>query len=128
MAERRGWLALPRWTRLGVTIFGAIVILGLIGSAVGDDEEDTIRTSTTTTTKPATTVATTTTTTVLPATTSPPPETTRAPVTTAGRAVRQGVTPGAFCTPEGAEGVTNAGVAMVCTVSGGESRPRWRAA
>ncbi|MEQ6897919.1 DUF1524 domain-containing protein [Microbacterium sp. KR10-403] len=38
------------------------------------------------------------------------------------------VHPGAFCTPEGARGVTVKGTAMRCTLKGGDSRARWRSA
>jgi hypothetical protein len=38
------------------------------------------------------------------------------------------VHPGAFCSPEGAAGVTSAGTAMVCKPSATDSRARWRAA
>jgi hypothetical protein len=39
-----------------------------------------------------------------------------------------GVHPGAFCSPEGALGVTDAGTAMVCSTKPGDSRARWRSA
>jgi hypothetical protein len=39
-----------------------------------------------------------------------------------------GVHPGAFCSPEGATGVTSAGTPMVCSTKPGESRARWRSA
>jgi hypothetical protein len=38
------------------------------------------------------------------------------------------VTPGAFCSPEGATGVTSAGTPMRCTLKAGEEQPRWRSA
>jgi serine/threonine protein kinase len=38
------------------------------------------------------------------------------------------VTPGAFCSPEGATGVTSAGTPMRCTLKAGEDQPRWRSA
>lgn len=41
---------------------------------------------------------------------------------------QQVVTPGAFCSPEGATGVTSAGTPMVCTTTATDSRARWRAA
>ncbi|MGH3390811.1 MAG: protein kinase domain-containing protein, partial [Actinomadura sp.] len=40
----------------------------------------------------------------------------------------QVVTPGAFCAPEGATGVTSAGTPMRCTRKAGEDQPRWRSA
>jgi hypothetical protein len=39
-----------------------------------------------------------------------------------------GVHPGAFCSPEGATGVTNTGTPMVCSTKPGDSRARWRSA
>lgn len=46
----------------------------------------------------------------------------------AGTAVAQqtGVTPGAFCTPQGATGTTSAGTVLTCTVVAGETQPRWQ--
>lgn len=44
------------------------------------------------------------------------------PLGTAPAAVRAG----AYCSPEGARGVTNAGTAMRCTRLAGEARARWR--
>ena len=41
-------------------------------------------------------------------------------------AQQAGVTPGAFCTPQGASGTTSAGTAVVCSLQAGESQPRWR--
>jgi hypothetical protein len=38
----------------------------------------------------------------------------------------QVVHPGAFCSPEGAQGVTSAGTPMTCKTSSGDSRARWR--
>ena len=38
------------------------------------------------------------------------------------------VTPGAFCSPQGARGVTTTGLAMVCTTTATDSRARWRQA
>jgi hypothetical protein len=40
----------------------------------------------------------------------------------------QGVTPGAFCSPEGAKGQTVTGIRMTCTRTAGDERARWRAA
>lgn len=59
-----------------------------------------------------------------PTTQKPPPPkpTTHAP------APARTVTPGAFCSPEGAVGVTSTGKAMRCTLKAGEDRARWRAA
>lgn len=36
------------------------------------------------------------------------------------------VTPGAFCSPVGARGITSAGTPMQCTLKPGETRARWR--
>lgn len=41
---------------------------------------------------------------------------------------RQGVHPGAFCSPEGALGYTSAGTLMRCSFKAGDIRARWRAA
>jgi hypothetical protein len=38
------------------------------------------------------------------------------------------VTPGAFCSPEGATGTTADGTTVFCTRTAGEDQPRWRAA
>ncbi|HHV22702.1 MAG TPA: DUF1524 domain-containing protein [Propionibacterium sp.] len=38
-----------------------------------------------------------------------------------------GVSPGAFCSPEGAPGLSRTGAPMRCTQLSGETRPRWRA-
>lgn len=40
--------------------------------------------------------------------------------------VQQGVRPGAFCSPEGARGVTSKGTPMVCSTKPGDIRARWR--
>jgi hypothetical protein len=42
-------------------------------------------------------------------------------------AVRAGVHPGAFCSPEGAYGTTSKGTPMRCTSRGGD-QARWRSA
>ncbi len=39
-----------------------------------------------------------------------------------------GVSPGAFCSPEGAPGLSRTGAPMRCTQLASETRPRWRAA
>jgi hypothetical protein len=39
-----------------------------------------------------------------------------------------GVHPGAFCSPEGALGLTNKGTLMRCKPSATDSRDRWRKA
>jgi hypothetical protein len=58
------------------------------------------------------------------------PTTKAAPKTTAPAGGGGGsvVTPGAFCSPVGATGVTKAGTRMRCTLKAGEDRARWRAA
>jgi len=38
------------------------------------------------------------------------------------------VTPGAFCSPDGATGVTVKGTSMICSTKPGETRDRWRKA
>src|SRR4051794_28785495 len=38
------------------------------------------------------------------------------------------VTPGAFCSPQGATGHTSTGLAMTCTTTASDSRARWRQA
>jgi hypothetical protein len=42
--------------------------------------------------------------------------------------VRQGVHPGAFCSPGGALGMTKKGKLMRCTSTATDDRNRWRAA
>ncbi|WP_344060836.1 HNH endonuclease family protein [Terrabacter lapilli] len=46
----------------------------------------------------------------------------------AAPAPRQGVHPGAFCSPAGALGYTSAGTLMRCSYKAGDTRARWRAA
>ena len=46
--------------------------------------------------------------------------------TTLAAGTQRGVTPGAFCSPEEAHGVTSTGKRMECTKEG-DSRARWRA-
>jgi hypothetical protein len=64
-----------------------------------------------------------------PATQAPPPPATEAP-----SAPDDFVTPGAFCTPEGATGSTSTGLKMICSSTNaegepyGEGRNRWRRA
>ena len=85
----------------------------------------------TSTAAPLTTVTAPTTTTTIATTTAAPttlPETTAAPTT----ALADGVTPGAFCAPEGASGKTSKGTDMICASTKkdgtpyGEGRSRWR--
>jgi hypothetical protein len=47
---------------------------------------------------------------------------------TGGSSSTVGVHPGAFCSPQGATGVTSAGTPMVCSTKPGDSRARWRSA
>lgn len=65
-----------------------------------------------------------------PQTTAPIVQRTTAPPlrprTTTPPAERQGVHPGAFCSPEGALGRTVDGVAMSCQLKAGERQARWR--
>ncbi|MEV0392004.1 hypothetical protein [Polymorphospora rubra] len=63
-------------------------------------------------------------------TTAQPKRTTAAPRTTkpTTASVQQGVTPGAFCKPAGAMGMTKTGKLMQCKTSPTDSRLRWRAA
>ena len=145
----RGW---PRWAKWAA---GGAVALLLIAAGVsgGEDDDQPVsvvgQVETTLTLPVPTTLASTTTvppTTVPPTTAAPTtvttPATTRAtvaatappvtpaptaPATTATPAVREGVTPGAFCSPGGARGVTNTGVAMTCTSTATDERNRWRA-
>lgn len=65
---------------------------------------------------------------------APPPPAAAAPAVTSQPAdpapatsgPRQGVHPGAFCSPEGATGVTSTGRSMACIARDGEPRARWR--
>ncbi|GAA1286761.1 hypothetical protein Psi02_53450 [Planotetraspora silvatica] len=60
----------------------------------------------------------------------PVPKPTRKPVPKPAKkppAVRAGVHPGAFCSPEGAYGTTSKGTPMRCT-SRGRDQARWRSA
>lgn len=59
--------------------------------------------------------------------TQPLPPTT-APDDPAGQPTATGVSPGAFCKPEGAPGLSRSGAPMRCTQLEGETRPRWRTA
>ncbi|WP_433213167.1 hypothetical protein ACQP00_01475 [Dactylosporangium sp. CS-047395] len=66
-------------------------------------------------------------------TTKPPAPKTTAPAAPKTTAPPAGgpvgnVTPGAFCSPEGAIGYTSKGTMMRCTQKPGEKQPRWRAA
>lgn len=152
-ASVRAW---PRWAKWTVGGVVALVIL-VATTGGGDDDtpvsvvgqvETTLTLPVVTTVAPTTTVLATTippptippttqapTTVTTPATTqatvaaTAPPVTPAptAPATTAAPAVRQGVTPGAFCSPGGASGLTNTGVAMTCTSTATDERNRWRA-
>jgi hypothetical protein len=46
----------------------------------------------------------------------------------AALAQQSGVTPGAFCSPEGASGTTTTGTPMLCARQGGETQARWHEA
>jgi hypothetical protein len=61
-------------------------------------------------------------------TTASAPKTTAAPKTTTTAAVQTTVTPGAYCSVEGATGLTSKGTKMVCKTTATDSRLRWRAA
>ncbi|GAA2479912.1 hypothetical protein [Winogradskya humida] len=50
------------------------------------------------------------------------------PTTTAPPPAPAVVRPGAFCSPEGATGITRKGTPMICTRKPGEERARWRKA
>ena len=50
------------------------------------------------------------------------------PTTTDDPSVRQGVTAGAFCSPEGARGRTSTGIPMECVKAASDDRARWRQA
>jgi len=54
--------------------------------------------------------------------------TTTAPTQPREEPTQQGVTPGAFCSPRGAFGVTSTGKLMLCGPSATDSKNRWRAA
>lgn len=56
---------------------------------------------------------------------TPTPIPAAAPAAPSGE-VQQGVRPGAFCSPEGARGVTSKGTPMVCSKKPGDIRARWR--
>lgn len=143
VAAVRGW---PRWAKW--TAGAAVGVVLIAAAASGGEDEDrpvplvgnvattltlplastvpappVTQATTTEATAPATTQAPAPTAATVPATTAA-----TAPVTTAARPVQQGVTPGAFCSPGGASGVTNTGVSMSCTTSATDSRNRWRSA
>jgi len=61
-------------------------------------------------------------------TTTSAPKTTAATKTTTSAAVQTTVTPGAYCSVEGATGLTSKGTKMVCKTTATDSRLRWRAA
>jgi len=60
-----------------------------------------------------------------PVPTTPTPVPAAAPAAPSG-GIQQGVRPGAFCSPEGARGVTSKGTPMVCSTKPGDPRARWR--
>lgn len=62
-----------------------------------------------------------------PAKTTRPPTRKPSPKPTTP-AVQQGVTPGAFCSTQGARGLSKTGKPMVCTTTATDERKRWRAA
>ncbi|MFI9382980.1 hypothetical protein [Kutzneria sp. NPDC052558] len=153
-ALARWWWRTPVWSRLLTSVGGGFVALmvlfGLFGPKVPAQQPGaqpvvatitttatTIGTTTTSSTAPTTTSTTTTTTEAPappPATHQPPPAThqpappppTEAPAPPPSEPVY--VTPGAFCSTEGATGVTKTGKPMVCSRTATDSRLRWRAA
>lgn len=67
----------------------------------------------------------------VPVVVSPQPSATRAArpaVTPDADGIHRQVSPGAYCSPEGALGTTDTGTPMVCRLTPGADRPRWRAA
>jgi hypothetical protein len=151
-----GW---PLWAKIAMPI-AAVALIGGAAGAGGDDrpepirtvvEDDADRSDSTTTVVVTTTVAdapatptTLSTTTAAPVATPaptaappttevPPPPPTDAPPETQPPATDY-VTPGAFCSPTGATGVTVTGKAMICSSTNAEgvpyegSRSRWRSA
>ena len=85
---------------------GIVLVVFALTAGCGDDEEDTPTTIPTTT----------------PTSASP------APSTTVPATVARGVVDGAVCSPPGARGTTQAGLALVCTQIAGGSETRWRPA
>ena len=83
-----------------------LLVASVLTGACGDDEDDTP------TTVPS----------------SAPTTGPSAPTTTVPATVIQGVTDGAVCSPAGARGTTQAGLAMVCTQVAGGNETRWRPA
>ncbi|WP_091547833.1 hypothetical protein [Modestobacter sp. DSM 44400] len=59
---------------------------------------------------------------------APPPQPAPAPAPAPEPAPARAVTPGAFCSPEGATGYTVKGTPMVCSTKPGDVRARWRSA
>lgn len=53
---------------------------------------------------------------------------TPAPADAGTVSTQQVVTPGAFCSPQGATGITVTGLAQICTTTATDSQLRWRAA
>lgn len=150
-----GFRRWPRWAQWMAGVFGVLLLVGVAGASEQDNKAKPgagdIQTTLTlpeavTTTAAPTTIASTSTlpasTTLAPTTTAvsttrPPVASTVAPTTsspatspstTRAPAVHQGVTPGAFCSPGGALGVTSTGVDMVCTTTATDDRNRWRRA
>ena len=91
--------------------------LGLLMAACGSSKTVAATTTTHGTAAHASTVPTTAPTTTTSTTTAP---TTTAPTTTTY------VHAGAYCSPDGATGVTASGTAMICKTSPTDSRDRWR--
>jgi Protein of unknown function (DUF2510) len=142
----------PLWLRIALPIALVLIVVGAIGAVAGGGSSDSgtnanaqdaapiitsatnpVPSSTSTTAVPTT----------LPPTTVPPtePPTTAPPATappapapseTPAPAAQQVVTPGAFCSPVGATGVTSAGTPMVCSATSASgtpyTQPRWRSA
>jgi hypothetical protein len=140
----------PLWARIAIPVVAALVVIGVIvalsgGSSSSEKPRNTSHNAPIVTAAPATTEATTTvppTTvppTTVPPTTAPPP--TQPPATAPPAPVTEApppppaqnvVTPGAFCSPVGATGVTSAGTPMVCSATSANgtpyTQPRWRSA
>jgi hypothetical protein len=132
----------PRWLRIALPIVLLLLAIGVIGALAGGGSSGTHKNAASRRAAPIVTAATQppTTTTTLPPTTvppseppttvAPPPPPTEAPV--AAPPSQQIVHPGAFCSPVGATGVTDAGTPMVCSATSANgtpyTQPRWRSA
>jgi Protein of unknown function (DUF2510) len=137
----------PLWVRIVLPIVLLLVALGVIGAVAGGGSSDGSKSASarhaapivtaatnpvTTTTAPPTTLPPTTVppTTAPPATEAPAPPPTETPIQ--APPAQQVVTPGAFCAPVGATGVTSAGTAMICSATSANgtpyTQPRWRSA